>query len=788
LVREFGKEVDRLAKELGKSRNDNKEDDFARRLIPLGRIMVDICMLKDDARTAIEKAVDKSESEFIFRVGDFLQKWNGDDDDKRIATEILTRFPCFKDFQAALWNQKTAASQKDLPSVLRDMQVRKIDGSGNLLDARINSRALQKGVEEYQKRYEEILDEWKFLHESKAADWVESLVDGIKDKARSVAPGSIKSWGNRLREALPDLLARVGAYYTITKSNAKAKHSRQGPHSIQILAVLRLFGYDSSNPSTLARQLMEVRTGEGKSMVLGLSSLLFALLGFRVYCVCYSKHLSERDWNSFLDVFCEFQVIGLVTYGTIDDYVHDSLRGVERLTQQLICQGEVESESSTATEEILLLDEVDMFFGPNFRGETLNKVALLKSSACPQIRNIFQTVWKLRSRPASQIEEEVKKTSDYLTLRAQLQKFDFVVDNEVNKMCRDVTAFSQHIYSVKGDRIVYKAFDHTTSATRHGYLTAFAYLAEAKKGSFLDQEDALDYGLALLVGCGNYSYSKINPACILGLSGTLSALGRDEWKVMSEYNFEFFCTLPSVFSKPDFVWWEQGDEQAMFSTPNREEHFKAIVEQTNKMTEQDRAVIVVFETSILRDEFEKSDASMKVKCPCRQFLHEEDTLETKDHKIGQAATKGQATFISAMFGRGTDFVCKDPAVQKAGGVHVIQAFFSLEKSEEVQIQGRTARYGDKGSYSMILCHDDLEEQFGCFNEVSDEERSKFNSIQTPRQAYDFFDTKRQQKQHLNHLDMEKKVVVAEERHETSMRYKEALFRGDGRYCKDVYDM
>ena len=43
------------------------------------------------------------------------------------------------------------------------------------------------------------------------------------------------------------------------------------------------------------------------------------------------------------------------------------------------------------------------------------------------------------------------------------------------------------------------------------------------------------------------------------------------------------------------------------------------------------------------------------------------------------------------FGRGTDFVIFDQSVKRLGGLHVIQTFLSVENSEEVQIQGRTAR-------------------------------------------------------------------------------------------------
>jgi len=60
-----------------------------------------------------------------------------------------------------------------------------------------------------------------------------------------------------------------------------------------------------------------------------------------------------------------------------------------------------------------------------------------------------------------------------------------------------------------------------------------------------------------------------------------------------------------------------------------------------------------------------------------------------------------------LLGRGTDFKCYDKKLLEKGGVHVIQAFFSEELSEEVQIRGRTARQGDPGSFSFVLSEDGL---------------------------------------------------------------------------------
>ena len=48
---------------------------------------------------------------------------------------------------------------------------------------------------------------------------------------------------------------------------------------------------------------VQIKTGEGKSVTLAVVSIIFALYGFEVNCACYSKYLSERDYNDFLNLF-----------------------------------------------------------------------------------------------------------------------------------------------------------------------------------------------------------------------------------------------------------------------------------------------------------------------------------------------------------------------------------------------------------------------------------------------------------------------------------------------------
>ena len=62
----------------------------------------------------------------------------------------------------------------------------------------------------------------------------------------------------------------------------------------------------------------------------------------------------------------------------------------------------------------------------------------------------------------------------------------------------------------------------------------------------------------------------------------------------------------------------------------------------------------------------------------------------------------QVTLATRVFGRGVDFKVLDDHLLTCGGMHILATFFPSDKSEEVQIKGRTARQGDAGSFSMVL--------------------------------------------------------------------------------------
>ena len=74
------------------------------------------------------------------------------------------------------------------------------------------------------------------------------------------------------------------------------------PHPIQALSILRFIGCDQKDSYTFSfigfkiglqlknipNHLMQILTGQGKSVILGMMSLILALMRHEIFTVCYS--------------------------------------------------------------------------------------------------------------------------------------------------------------------------------------------------------------------------------------------------------------------------------------------------------------------------------------------------------------------------------------------------------------------------------------------------------------------------------------------------------------------
>ena len=79
--------------------------------------------------------------------------------------------------------------------------------------------------------------------------------------------------------------------------------------------------------AALKRQLVEIKTGEGKSVTLAVTAAALAMTGCDVKCACYSEYLSSRDYADFDPLFSAFGLAGSISYGTFGGLCEDHING-----------------------------------------------------------------------------------------------------------------------------------------------------------------------------------------------------------------------------------------------------------------------------------------------------------------------------------------------------------------------------------------------------------------------------------------------------------------------------
>ena len=180
---------------------------------------------------------------------------------------------------------------------------------------------------------------------------IQSIVDPLKKKFQLENSENI-TWDLECRDVIPKLLAYLFVLWTLQHSVHYFKDSGEGdrelyllkPHAAQVIALFRMFNLDyqstidnnvnlildntinplfgsklNVNTARLENNLVQVLTGEGKSIILAIAASLLALLGMDVSCACYSTYLSERDFENFKWLFDMLKITDRIHYGTFNN-------------------------------------------------------------------------------------------------------------------------------------------------------------------------------------------------------------------------------------------------------------------------------------------------------------------------------------------------------------------------------------------------------------------------------------------------------------------------------------
>ena len=540
----------------------------------------------------------------------------------------------------------------------------------------------------------------------------------------------------------------------------------KGFKTLMIDTTSKLFGYNKE--TSLRSNLVQIGTGEGKSITLAVTATVLALLGFDVYCVCYSEHLCERDYSAFKPLFEYLRINENIFYDTFAKTCEKTINinGDVRMIvkNKILNSGKMEAKKNNVESNkprILLIDEVDVFFSTDFYGNSYNPMLSFTDSS---IQDLILFIWKERKK--GYILNSILGSDEYRKCIDKYNDWKELTMEAIKEIISSLDTFHSVEYIVKDDKIGYKYQDDINFNINYRYNTILAYIHEHEKGNI--SSFSLKSNLSILISLGSFSYAEIpmqNFNSIIGVTGTLEHLNPIQKEIIKkDYKIEHHTYIPSVYGRKNLIFDPRSPKYV--SIENEENHFKIIsMEIKDRIkVENPVSVFVVFESILKLRRFYDSDAFLPLR-DLSQILTEEANSMERKNLIDTATLVQKITLFTRIFGRGTDFIVHDDAIKRNGGVHVIQTFLSEEYSEEVQIRGRTARQGDKGTFQLILSLPGLEKYMITPDELS-------NQIIDNR--YDYLDEKRNQFFNIKYADNVTFVDAIKNKHKESIEFFDSI--------------
>ena len=616
------------------------------------------------------------------------------------------------------------------------------------------------------------------------------LVESLKKNGTFFKRGAELEWHEEIILAIPDILSRLFAIYTLmnSKSSREIQDVKERnlylflPHCSQIISILTLLGANTEKrqqQGKVQNNFIQIGTGEGKSITLAIVSIFFSLFGFEVSCATYSKHLSERDYQSFRPLFDRLDVTQYINYSTFNKLCEKILNENgdirELVEKNLLNQGfSVPRQNGNKRAKVLLIDELDVFFSSQFYGRTYSPATSI--NIVNHLDNIIKFIWDNKGKVwfnNIQNEESYKKCKNILG------EFSPLLDAAIKQMISDCQVFKNHGYIVNEGMIGYKEQDAIEYDINVGYKTLFAYMHEIedRKTILPDCKNFLKLK-RLILKCGEFSYARIIKdefKLIMGVTGTLSTLNKEMIKDLKDvYKVKKFSFMPSVYSKSKLIF----EFEEHVKIIKESEFSKIILDEItliqNTEAGKTRPIIIVFENLFLLKEFSECPDFNKYKSNFNCLTEEMNELKIKK-AIDQATEFGKITLITRSFGRGTDFVIKDEEIVKNGGIHVIQTFYSSSLSEEIQIKGRAARQGDSGSYSLIIIDQTLSEFGITQNDIFNKKKKRI---------LEDLEINRDKLNMIEHIKNRESILNADTKHNASMIFLKSLYEGNTTRIKE----
>lgn len=455
-------------------------------------------------------------------------------------------------------------------------------------------------------------------------------------------------------------------------------------------------------------KIVEMATGEGKTLVATMPAYLNALSGNSVHIVTVNDYLAKRDryWMGEIYEFLGLKV-GLIqhdtriderkkayesdiTYGTNNEFGFDYLRDNMAVRLEDVVQKGY---------HFAIVDEVDSILIDEAR------TPLIISGPSEESTKMYQQANKIATRLQKEedykvyekektitiTEEGVTRIEGLLQINNLYDEKNMNVQHHIIQALKAQRLFKRDVdYIVKDGEVI--IVDEFTGRLMFGrrYSDGLHQAIEAKEGVVIAGENQT---LATITFQNYFRlYKKLS-----GMTGTAKT---------EEEEFIHIYNLPVVVIPPNKKLIRNTYTDVIYRTER--EKFRAVIKEIVEVHKMGRSILVGTVS------IDKSETLSKL---LKKENIEHNVLNAKNHEreaeiIAQAGQGRNVTISTNMAGRGTDIVLGE-GIAKLGGLHVVGTERHESRRIDNQLRGRSGRQGDPGSSRFFLSlEDDLMRLFG----------------------------------------------------------------------------
>ena len=529
----------------------------------------------------------------------------------------------------------------------------------------------------------------------------------IVEKINNYEPDISKMNDERLKHKTPEFRERLGKgetlddilpeVFAVVREAAK-RVTGMRPFDVQLIGGIVLH----------QGKIVEMATGEGKTLVATMPAYLNALGGNSVHVVTVNDYLAKRDryWMGEIYEFLGLEV-GLIqhdmaiserkkayeadiTYGTNNEFGFDYLRDNMAIRLEDVVQRGY---------DFAIVDEVDSILIDEAR------TPLIISGPTDESTKIYQQVNRIATRLQEGVdykvyekektititEEGVTRIEGLLQIKNLYDEKNMSVQHHIIQALKAQRLFKKDVdYIVKDGEVI--IVDEFTGRLMFGrrYSDGLHQAIEAKEGVVIARENQT---LATITFQNYFRlYKKLS-----GMTGTAKT---------EEEEFIHIYNLPVVVIPPNKELIRYNYADVIYRT--EKEKFKAVIKEIIEVHKMGRPILV---GTVSIDKSETLSRLLKKENVGHNVLNAKNH-EREAEIITQAGQGKNVTISTNMAGRGTDIVLGE-GIAKLGGLHVVGTERHESRRIDNQLRGRSGRQGDPGSSRFFLSlEDDLMRLFG----------------------------------------------------------------------------